>query len=47
MEWFNKMGVKETVMAQSVMKNASVSATLSALENENEEAKKSDKDKNK
>ena len=39
------MGVKQVVMAQSALKNASVSATLSALENENEEAKKSDEKK--
>ncbi len=37
------MGVKNTVLSAQTMKNASVSATMSALANENEEAKKSDK----
>lgn len=37
------MGVKNTVLSAQTMKKATVSATLSALEDENEEAKKSDK----
>jgi len=37
------MGVKNTVLSAQTMKNASVSATISALSNGNNEAKKSDK----
>lgn len=39
------MGVKNTVLSAQTMKKATVSATLSALGNENEEAKKADKKK--
>ena len=41
------MGVKQTVLSAQTMKKASVSSTLSALANGNEEAKKSDKKSNK
>ena len=41
------MGVKQTVLSEQTMKGASVSTILSALSNENEEAKKSDKSKKK
>jgi len=43
----NKLGVKNTVLSAQTMKGATVSATLSALANENVEAKKSDMKKKK
>lgn len=41
------MGVKNTVLSAQTMKKATVSATLSALANENESAKQSDLKKKK
>jgi hypothetical protein len=38
-------GTKQTVLSAQTLKGASVSATLSALQDENNEAKKSDKKK--
>lgn len=41
------MGVKQTVLSAETLKKASVSATLSALADGNNEAKKQDKKKKK
>lgn len=41
------MGVKNTVLSAQTLKGATVSATLSALSDENNEAKKSDLKKKK